>query len=36
MVELDVSREAALAAYRSCKAPRKPHVEPRSPRKTHR
>jgi deoxyribodipyrimidine photo-lyase len=30
MVDLNASREAALAAYRSCKAPRKPHVEKRS------
>jgi len=36
MVDLDESRVAALAAYRSCKAPGKPHVEARSPRKKPR
>jgi deoxyribodipyrimidine photo-lyase len=34
MVELDASRVAALAAYRTCKAPGQPHVETRSPRNT--
>jgi deoxyribodipyrimidine photo-lyase len=30
MVDLGATREAALAAYRTCKASRKPHVETRS------
>jgi deoxyribodipyrimidine photo-lyase len=34
MVDLDASRRAALAAYRSCKAPREPHVEAKSNPKT--
>jgi len=36
MVDLDTSREAALAAYRTCKAPGHPHVEARSARKKRR
>ena len=36
MVALDASREAALAAYRSCKAPGNPHVDSRRTQKQRR
>jgi deoxyribodipyrimidine photo-lyase len=36
MVQLDPSRRAALAAYRTCKAPHGPHVEMRSTEKKRR
>jgi deoxyribodipyrimidine photo-lyase len=36
MVDPDASREAALAAYRSCKVPEKPHVEGRAGRNKRR
>ena len=36
MLALDASREAALAAYRSCKAPGNPHVDSRRMQKKRR